>query len=135
MHATTFQIAKTPFAIDYLMEEGKTENDQKTIEILYHLTDKNSTQVGILRVLNRLVNSVSERKFFEWVDSSIEIESGFIHFLSCERQLKQNQWEQWNNDPVVNYHGTGYGSLVGNNYLIEIDFDQGVPVKMNIVQK
>jgi hypothetical protein len=133
----TFEIAKTPFSINYVVDGdgGDNNNDTKTIEILYSLTNKNSETIGILRVLNRLINSVYDGKFYEWINTSIELDSGYIHFLTSEQQVKQNQWISWNNDTMASYHGTGYGSLQGNNYSIEIHFDQGVPSKMNVVKK
>jgi hypothetical protein len=135
MDTMTFKIAKSPFAIDYLMDSDNNENDQKTIEILYDLQDENQKKVGILRVLNRIINSVADRKFYEWIDSSVEIEQGYIHFLSRELTLKQNQWEKLNNEQLIIYDGTGFGSLNGNHYLIEVHFEHGFAYKMKITPK
>lgn len=131
----TLEIAKTPFSINYVDDGGDNSNDTKTIEILYSLTNKNSETIGILRVLNRLINSVYDGKFYEWINTSIELDSGYIHFLTSEQQVKQNQWISWNNDTMKSYDGTGYGSLQGNSYTIEIHFDQGAPSKMNVLKK
>lgn len=129
--AVSYTIAKEPFYIDYIQDRDSNEPNQKTIQLLYNLSTEAQESIGVLRILNRILLSEYDRNLYEWLDSSIEIDDGVIHFLSTEYKIKPNQWMHYNLENVV-YQGTGYGSLLGINYNIVIIFKEGKPHLLQI---
>ena len=129
--AVSYTIAKQPFYIDYIQDNDSNEPNQKTIQLLYNLSTEEKENIGVLRILNRILLSEYDRNLYEWLDSSIEIDDGVIHFLSTEYKVKTNQWMHYNLENVV-YQGTGYGSLLGINYNIVIIFKEGKPHLLQI---
>ena len=79
----------------------------------------------------RIKEYLDSRNLYEWLDSCIEIDDGVIHFLSTEYKIKPNQWMHYNLENVV-YQGTGYGSLLGINYNIQVIFKEGKPHQLDI---
>lgn len=130
--AVSYTIAKEPFYIDYIQDTDSNEPNQKTIQLLYNLSTEEEENIGVLRILNRILLSEYDRNLYEWLDSSIEIDQGVIHFLSTEYKVKPNQWMHYNLENVV-YPGTGYGTLQGINYNIVIIFKEGKPHLLQIL--